>query len=72
MGSEQGKLDVLVNNAFTLGPGDQLKTKFWEQGVRTVNACDNKFNENRGRGGCEKTTPLVLFCFLRVLFRFAS
>eukprot|EP00904_Undaria_pinnatifida_P014191 jgi/Undpi1/9902/HiC_scaffold_28.g12356.m1 len=31
--SEQGKLDVLVNNAFTLGPGDQLKTKFWKQGA---------------------------------------
>lgn len=31
--SEQGRLDILVNNAFALGPGDQLKTKFWKQGV---------------------------------------
>lgn len=31
--AEQGRLDILVNNAFALGPGDQLKTKFWKQGV---------------------------------------
>eukprot|EP00752_Nemacystus_decipiens_P004175 g3817.t1 len=31
--SEQGRLDILVNNAFALGPGDQLKTKFWRQGA---------------------------------------
>lgn len=31
--SEQGRLDVLVNNAFSLGPGLQLKTKFWQQAV---------------------------------------
>ncbi len=31
--SEQGRLDVLVNNAFALGAGNQLKAKFWEQGV---------------------------------------
>lgn len=31
--SEQGRLDILVNNAFALGPGAQLKTKFWMQGV---------------------------------------
>lgn len=31
--SEQGRLDILVNNAFALGPGDQLKAKFWKQGV---------------------------------------
>ncbi|CAN0373913.1 unnamed protein product, partial [Hapterophycus canaliculatus] len=30
--AEQGRLDILVNNAFALGPGVQLKTKFWEQG----------------------------------------
>lgn len=32
--SEQGRLDILVNNAFALGPGDQLQAKFWTQGVR--------------------------------------
>lgn len=43
--SEQGRLDILVNNAFALGDGDQLKTKFWKQGVsacvkeREVLAC---------------------------------
>ncbi|CAM9197399.1 unnamed protein product [Pylaiella littoralis] len=31
--SEQGRLDILVNNAFALGPGDQLKAKFWKQGA---------------------------------------
>ncbi|CAN0075849.1 unnamed protein product [Discosporangium mesarthrocarpum] len=31
--SEQGRLDLLVNNAFCLGPGEQLKTKFWLQGA---------------------------------------
>ncbi|CAN0590536.1 unnamed protein product, partial [Ectocarpus sp. 12 AP-2014] len=31
--SEQGRLDILVNNAFALGPGDQLQAKFWTQGV---------------------------------------
>ncbi|CAM9753819.1 unnamed protein product, partial [Choristocarpus tenellus] len=30
--SEQGRLDLLVNNAFCLGPGEQLTVKFWEQG----------------------------------------
>lgn len=37
--SEQGRLDVLVNNAFSLGPGAQLKTKFWKQGVRNDEGC---------------------------------
>ncbi|CAN0044359.1 unnamed protein product [Ectocarpus sp. 8 AP-2014] len=31
--SEQGRLDILVNNAFALGPGDQLQAKFWTQGA---------------------------------------
>eukprot|EP00903_Cladosiphon_okamuranus_P018046 g16607.t1 len=31
--SEQGRLDILVNNAFALGPGLQLKIKFWKQGA---------------------------------------
>lgn len=31
--SEQGRLDILVNNAFALGAAPQLKTKFWDQGV---------------------------------------
>lgn len=31
--SEQGRLDILVNNAFALGTAPQLKTKFWDQGV---------------------------------------
>lgn len=31
--SEQGRLDLLVNNAFCLGPGPHLGTKFWKQGV---------------------------------------
>lgn len=36
--AEQGRLDLLVNNAFRLGPGAQLSTKFWEQGVSTESA----------------------------------